>query len=123
MIQTVVKPTRRGPSFDPRTVHSRTTRLTVCAALCLVLGACVAGSHESAHAAGGGDISQFLLGLWHGIIAPVMLIVEIINRVAPHALSWTVRFYETRDTNVVYDIGFFIGLVGSPVFIGSRWPR
>ena len=45
-----------------------------------------------------------------------MLIVEVINRFAPHLLPWTVRFYETKGTGFAYDIGFYFGLVGSPVF-------
>jgi hypothetical protein len=91
-------------------------------AFLLVLGACAAGSAESAHAASGGVLSQALLGFWHGLIAPVMLIVEVINHFAPHALPWTVRFYEARDTGWAYDVGFYLGLAGSPVvFVG--WSR
>jgi hypothetical protein len=30
-----------------------------------------------------------------------MLIIELINRLAPHALPWTVRMYEARGTGVV----------------------
>ena len=91
--------------------------------LVLALGACAAGSAESARAASSGDLSQFLLGIWHGIIAPVTLILEVINRLAPHALPWTAHFYEAKATGVVYDIGFYIGLAGSPVAILSGWSR
>jgi hypothetical protein len=66
-------------------------------------------------------LSQFLLGLWHGVIAPIMLILEVINRLAPHVLPWTVRFYESEGTGVVYDVGFYIGLGGGPLAIGSGW--
>jgi hypothetical protein len=89
----------------------------------LALGACAAGTAESAHAAAGGDISQFFLGLWHGIIAPLMLIVEVINRLAPHLLPWQVRFFEAKGTGVVYDVGFYFGLIGSPLLVGSRVRR
>jgi len=88
------------------------------------LAACVAGSAESQHAASGGLFSQLLLGFWHGLIAPVMLIAEVTNRLAPHALPWSVRFYETKATGAAYDVGFYVGLVGSPLLIGSRrWRR
>jgi hypothetical protein len=91
--------------------------------LLLALGACVAGSAESAHAASGGLLSQVLLGFWHGLIAPVMLIVEVVNRLAPHALPWTVRMYEAKATGVAYDVGFYLGLAGSPVIVVSGWSR
>src|SRR5271170_6582728 len=100
---------------------TRLVKLVGSLALVLALGACVAGSTESAHAASGGLLSQALLGFWHGLIAPVMLIVEVINRLAPHALPWTVRMYETKATGVAYDVGFYLGLAGSPVIVVSGW--
>jgi hypothetical protein len=87
----------------------------------LALTACAAGSAESQHAASGGVLSQLLLGFWHGLIAPVMLIIEVIDKFAPHLLPWDVRFYESRGTGVVYDIGFYFGLVGSPVLAHTGW--
>jgi hypothetical protein len=91
--------------------------------LVLALGACVAGSAESGHAASGGLLSQILLGFWHGLIAPVMLIIEVIDRFLPHLLPWSVRFYESRGAGVAYDVGFYFGLVGSPLIIGAGWSR
>jgi hypothetical protein len=91
--------------------------------LVLALGACVAGSGESQHAASGGLLSQLLLGFWHGLIGPVMLIIEVIHRFMPHLLPWNVRFYETRATGVAYDVGFYFGLVGSPLVLGAGWSR
>jgi hypothetical protein len=87
----------------------------------LALTACVAGSQASQHAATGGPLSQLLLGLWHGVIAPVTLIVEIINRSAPRLLPWTVRLYEAKGTGVLYDVGFYLGLAGSPIIIRTGW--
>ena len=89
--------------------------------LVLALGACVAGSGESQHAASGGLLSQLLLGFWHGLIAPVMLIIEVIDKFAPHLLPWDVKFYESRGTGVIYDVGFYFGLVGSPLIAHSGW--
>jgi hypothetical protein len=91
--------------------------------LCLALAACVAGSGESHQAASGGELSGFLLGLWHGIIGPITLIGEIINHFAPHALPWTVKFHETVGVDWTYELGFYLGLVGSPVAAGSSWSR
>ena len=62
-----------------------------------------------------------MLGFWHGLIAPVMLIVEVVDKFAPHLLPWSVRFYEARGTGVVYDIGFYFGLVGSPLLAHTSW--
>jgi hypothetical protein len=89
----------------------------------LALSACAAGSGESQHAAAGGDISQLLLGFWHGLIAPVTLIVEVVDKFAPHLLPWTVRLYESRGTGVLYDLGFYFGLAGSPVIVLGGWSR
>ena len=91
------------------------------AGLALTLAACAAGSAESQHAASGGVLSQLLLGFWHGLIAPVMLLIEVIDKFAPHLLPWNVKFYEARGTGVVYDIGFYFGLVGSPLLAHTGW--
>ena len=98
----------------------RAAAIAVALIAVLALSACAAGSAESGHAADGGAIAVLALGFWHGMIAPVMLIVEIIDKFAPHLLPWDVRFYEARGTGVVYDIGFYIGLMGSPVLVYSR---
>ena len=90
----------------------------------LLLGGCVAGSGDSQHAATAGALSQILLGVWHGVIAPITLIGEVINVFAPHALPWSVRLYESKGAGVRYDVGFYLGRVGSPLFASSRWrPR
>ena len=98
-------------------------RIAGAVGLCLGLGACVAGGVESQHAAAGGEISQLVLGFWHGVIAPVTLIVEIINRFAPHALPWAPHLYEKTGTGVAYDVGFYVGLAGGPSLVWGRWRR
>ena len=50
-------------------------RFLLASVLLLTLAACAAGGPESHQAAQGGLLSQFLLGLWHGIIAPITLLV------------------------------------------------
>ena len=101
----------------------RSVQVVAAVLVLLALGACVAGSAESGQAASSGFLGQLLLGFWHGIIAPVMLIVEVINRFFPHLLPWTARFYETKGTGVAYDIGFYFGLIGSPLIASRRWSR
>jgi hypothetical protein len=102
---------------------TRAARLTFALSAALLLGACVAGSADSQHAASGGWLSLFLLGFWHGVIAPVALIGEIINRVAPHALPWTLRLYETKAAKLAYDVGFYLGLAGGPSILFTRGRR
>lgn len=97
-------------------------RIGAAAGAALALSACVAGSAESQHAASAGVLAQVLLGFWQGVIAPVTLIGEIINRFAPHALPWTLHFYESRGTGVAYDVGFYLGLAGGPSIVFSRRP-
>lgn len=98
--------------------------LAAFAALTLV-SACAAGGVESGGAAHGTWLSLFLLGIWHGIIAPVTLLVEIGHRLWPHTIPWAIRLYETRADSVVYDVGFFLGLGGGPTLAwrGRRWRR
>ncbi len=86
----------------------------------LALSACAAGSAAAGQAAANGALSMFFLGLWHGIIAPVTLLVEIFNRLAPHTLPWVCRVYETHQTAVEYDVGFFLGVTGSPLLVWRR---
>jgi hypothetical protein len=93
------------------------------AALLLVLAGCVAGSAESHQAAASGDISQFFLGFWHGIIAPVTIIVEVINRLLPHLLPWHAQLYESSGAGVAYDVGFYLGLAGGPPIVINTWSR
>ena len=93
----------------------------VCVAgLACILVACAAGTPEADHAAAGGVLSQLVLGFWHGLIAPVTLIIEIIRKLVPHAVPWPWRMYGGHDS-VAYDIGFYFGLAGGPTFLGSRW--
>ena len=80
-------------------------------AMVLTLGACVAGSTDAHVAAAGGPIPQFFLGLWHGLIAPFTLIIEIINWLLPHVLPWKPKFFEA-SAGVAYDIGFFLTVTG-----------
>lgn len=89
----------------------------------LALSACVATSAESSQAAQAGSLSQVMLGFWHGVIAPITLIGEIIEAVAPSLLPWTFRVYESQNTGVLYDVGFFVGLLAGPSLFWSTTRR
>jgi len=47
----------------------------------------------------------FWLGLWHGIIFPITFIVSVFNE--------KVGVYEAFNVGKLYNLGFFLGLVGS----------
>ena len=98
-----------------------TVRIAGVIALALFLTACAAGGVESQTAAHGGFISEFLLGLWHGIISPITLLVEIGHKFFPKTIPWAIRLYETRDATVIYDVGFYLGLAGAPSLAIRRW--
>lgn len=92
--------------------------------LSIAMAACAAGGVESGQAAHQGMLLQFLLGIWHGIIAPVTLLVEVLHKLWPHTVPWAIRLYETRADSVAYDVGFFLGLGGGPVIVVRRgWRR
>ena len=99
----------------------RTVPVVLFMALAVTLSACAAGSPDAAAAAGGGPISQLILGFWHGIIAPITLIIELIHRFLPGVLNLNWHMYETAGASVPYDVGFFFGLGGGPTVLFSRW--
>lgn len=107
----------------PKTNVKARWRLAAILVVSLALAACVAGSGEFEHAAAGGALSQAVLGFWHGVIAPVTLIIEIVNRLAPHLLPWRAHLYESKAAGVAYDIGFYIGLAGGPPILWTRFRR
>lgn len=47
--------------------------------------------------------SGFFMGIWHGWIAPLSLIVGIFDN--------TVRVYETTNTGWWYDLGFYMAII------------
>ena len=96
-------------------------KIALACGLALLLAACAAGGVESGQAAHSGMLSVFLLGLWHGIIAPIALLVEVGHRLWPHTIPWNIRLYEIRANAVVYDVGFFFGLGGGPAIAFRRW--
>lgn len=98
-------------------------KLGLVALTVLALSACVATSAESSQAAEAGALSEVMLGFWHGIIAPITLIGEIIEAVAPSLLPWTFRVYESQNTGVLYDVGFFVGLMAGPSVFWSSTRR
>jgi hypothetical protein len=98
-------------------------KLAFAALALLGLAACVATSDASSQAAQGGSVSEVMLGFWHGIIAPIIVVGEIIETVAPSILPWTLRIYETQNTGVLYDVGFLVGLLAGPSILWTSRRR
>ena len=88
---------------------SRSRLLAVAAALValLVLSSCAASGNPEA--GGPGTQPGFLLGLWHGIMAPVTFIVSL--------FSDGVGIYEVDNDGAWYDFGYLLGL--SVIFGGG----
>jgi hypothetical protein len=63
-------------------------------------------------------LSVFALGFWHGLIAPLTLLVSAINEFATGALPWSPRMYQ-EGGGIIYDIGFFIGIIAGPSILWS----
>ena len=66
------------------------------------LAACAAGTNPAEGTPGqAGEGDGFLLGLWHGFIAPVTFVISLFED--------TVGFYEVRNNGNWYDFGFVLG--------------
>ena len=89
-------------------------------AVALSLAACAAGTPDASHAAAEGPLSQLVLGFWHGLIAPITLLIEVVRRYLPGVVPWNFRLYEGEAAGVPYDIGFYFGLAGGPSFLFWR---
>jgi hypothetical protein len=77
--------------------------------LILVLSACAAGPNEAVGIADAdGETAGFLLGFWHGLIAPVTLIISLFKD--------NVNVYEVHNSGNWYDFGFVFAVVS---FVGG----
>ena len=90
-------------------------RLGLMVVLLVVLAACVAGPNpEIGSATEGETAAGFLLGLWHGFIAPGTFIISLFTD--------NVNFYEVNNNGNWYDFGFVLG-AGILFGGGSRGAR
>lgn len=49
-----------------------------------------------------GAVAGILLGLWHGIISPITLVLSFLNR--------NIQMYEVHNDGAPYNLGFFLGI-------------
>jgi hypothetical protein len=55
----------------------------------------------------------FVLGIWHGIISPVTLLISFVN-------NQNVQMYEVHNDGSLYNLGFFLGVLIMPAILGLR---
>jgi len=67
--------------------------------LMLLLSSCLPGTIITTD----NQRAGFFLGIWHGWIAPISLVVGIFNP--------AVRIYEVFNTGWLYDFGFYIAII------------
>jgi hypothetical protein len=58
-----------------------------------------------------GRISGILLGIWHGVISPVTLVISFFNK--------GVQMYEVHNDGNQYNLGFLIGVAIVFVILGA----
>jgi hypothetical protein len=92
----------------------RTAAVLVLTALVLFVAACAASQPAPA---AGEPVPGFLLGFWHGLIAPVAFLIGLFGE--------GVRMYAFPNAGAWYDFGFMIGIGGfsGGIFAGSRSKR
>jgi hypothetical protein len=88
--------------------------------IALTMTACVAGTQTATDFAATGPLPQVLLGFWHGLIAPFMLLYGF---VAPYIVpgydqQWHV--YEGITAGFSYHLGFCFGVLVWPFFLLGR---
>jgi len=91
----------------------RWTILVIVLALLLMVAGCSPGPNPSTYTRGsGGYMAGFTSGLWHGFIAPVIVIVSFFAN--------DLQIYEVHNNGVLYNLGFVIGIlfIFSAVFRG-----
>jgi hypothetical protein len=67
----------------------------------VVLSGCFPGVHKYEK----GKKAGFFMGIWHGWIAPISLLVAIFVN------SSQARVYEVNNTGLWYDIGFYLAVI------------
>ena len=76
-----------------------TTRSLSVLMILLVAGCGFAGSHYSAY-----DPPGFVMGIWHGLLAPYTLVLR---------LFMDIKMYAVPNSGWLYDCGFLVGILFS----------
>src|SRR5207302_1878642 len=98
--QSAQTPTRHAPARW----LSRELKIWLLGLALLLLAACTAGPNPLVgHVRGGEPPAGFWLGLWHGVIAPITLVISLFND--------RVNVYEVFNNGHRYDFGFGVGVL------------
>ena len=105
MATTETEPTAERPLSDGEAGRWLRMSLQVVVLLVatLLLSSCAAGPNPGVGA--GPDSAGFLMGLWHGLIAPVTFIISLFTD--------QVSVYEVANNGNWYDFGFILGVMAS----------
>jgi len=68
-------------------------------AIVLLLSSCLPGDGKN----NAEKPANFLVGIWHGWVAPVSLVAHLFNK--------SIRIYEPNNTGGWYDLGFYMAIV------------
>jgi hypothetical protein len=80
----------------------RSVLLVAVLAATLILAGCAPGPNSAEKTADAeGHTAGFLLGLWHGFIAPVTFVISVFTK--------NVRLYEVHNNGSWYNFGFVLG--------------
>ena len=63
-----------------------------------------------------GTPGGFWRGVWHGIISPITLIASFVTK-------QNVQMYEVHNNGVIYNLGFFLGILVMPAVFGVLFGR
>lgn len=103
---------QRGRHDQPSDQFKCDVGVTAVGAL-LLLAACAAGPNELVDT--GPDPAGFWLGLWQGLISPIIFIVSL--------FTTKVNIYEVQNNGNWYDAGFMLGLVEVDRILQQRVKR
>jgi hypothetical protein len=74
-------------------------KILVFSLMLVLLSACVAGDGSASLS----DPAGFFIGIWHGWIAPIALIMGLFKH--------EIRIYEVFNTGWWYDLGFYMAII------------
>jgi hypothetical protein len=76
---------------------------------------CAAGSNPLLNSHGNGSVAGFWLGVWHGMICPIALVISWFNS--------RVSIYEVHNNGGWYNTGFLLGAGAWGILRGSGSSR
>jgi hypothetical protein len=81
-------------------------------ALLIALAGCTPGPNPLAGSFPGRGEAGFWMGLWHGMICPIVLVVSFFHR--------SMTIYEVNNSGVLYNAGFVLGAGAWGILGGGR---